>query len=437
MRNSSIIMYTTEDGLTKIETTFDEDTVWLSIDQMAELFQRDRSVIGKHVRNIFKEGELQKESVWAKFAYTAADGKKYNVDYYNLDVIISVGYRVKSRRGTQFRIWAMGILKEYMKKGFALDDDRLKRLGGGNYFDELLARIRDIRSSEKVFWRKVLEIYATSIDYDPHAESSVLFFKQVQNKMHWAAHKHTAAEVIYERADAEKENMGLTSWEHNEIRRSDVEVAKNYLTEQELDALNKIVTAYLDIAEVHALNKEPMYMKDWLETIDDYLKMTRRDILTSSGHISHKQAIEKAHAEYDKYKNRLDDTLSPVEKDFIESIGMLEQITDSSKKQHFLFYILTPAYQRQQQRDEDELKYRKERFEREKRDAEYYRDRAGAGYEDARGGDGLFTTAVEKRKNAGKDLDTANWHAQQASYEEQRIADLERKLGKQMRYKWI
>ena len=332
MRNSSIIMYTTEDGLTKIETTFDEDTVWLSIDQMAELFQRDRSVIGKHIRNIFKEGELDKNSVWAKFAYTAADGKKYNVDYYNLDVIISVGYRVKSRRGTQFRIWAMGILKEYMKKGFALDDDRLKRLGGGNYFDELLARIRDIRSSEKVFWRKVLEIYATSIDYDPHAESSVLFFKQVQNKMHWAAHKHTAAEVIYECADAEKDNMRLTSWANDTIHRSDVEVAKNYLTEPELDALNKIVTAYLDIAEVHALNQEPMYMKDWLETINDYLKMTRRDILTSSGHISHKQAIEKAHAEYDKYKNRLDDTLSPVEKDFIESIGMLEQITDSSKK---------------------------------------------------------------------------------------------------------
>ena len=332
MRNSSIIMYTTEDGLTKIETTFDEDTVWLSLEQMAELFQRDKSTISRHIKNIFEEGELQRNSVVANFATTASDGKTYQVDYYNLDVIISVGYRVKSHRGTQFRIWAMGILKEYMKKGFALDDDRLKRLGGGNYFDELLARIRDIRSSEKVFWRKVLEIYATSIDYDPHAESSVLFFKQVQNKMHWAAHKHTATEVIYERVDAEKENMGLTSWEHNEISRSDVEVAKNYLTEQELDALNKIVTAYLDIAEVHALNKEPMYMKDWLETIDDYLKMTRRDILTSSGHISHKQAIEKAHAEYDKYKNRLDDTLSPVEKDFIESIGMLEQITDSSKK---------------------------------------------------------------------------------------------------------
>ena len=228
MRNSSIIMYTTEDGSTKIETTFDEDTVWLSLDQMAELFQRDKSTISRHIKNIFEEGELQRNSVVANFATTASDGKTYQVDYYNLDVIISVGYRVKSHRGTQFRIWAMGILKEYMKKGFALDDDRLKRLGGGNYFDELLARIRDIRSSEKIFWRKVLEIYATSIDYDPHAESSVLFFKQVQNKMHWAAHKHTDAEVIYERADAEKENMGLTSWEHNEIRRSDVEVAKNY-----------------------------------------------------------------------------------------------------------------------------------------------------------------------------------------------------------------
>ena len=333
MNKSNIIMYTTEDGLTKIETTFDEDTVWLSIDQMAELFQRNKSTISRHISKIYEEGELSLMGTVAKFATVQMEGTRSverNIEYYNLDVIISVGYRVKSHRGTQFRIWAMGILKEYMKKGFALDDDRLKRLGGGNYFDELLARIRDIRSSEKVFWRKVLEIYATSIDYDPHAESSVLFFKQMQNKMHWAAHKHTAAEVIYERADAEKENMGLTSWEHDEIRRSDVEVAKNYLTEQELDALNKIVTAYLDIAEVHALNKEPMYMKDWLETIDDYLKMTRRDILTSSGHISHKQAIEKAHAEYDKYKNRLDDTLSPVEKDFIESIGMLEEIVDNT-----------------------------------------------------------------------------------------------------------
>ena len=329
MNNSNIIMYTTEDGLTKIETTFEDDTVWLSLDQMAELFQRDKSTISRHIKKIFEERELQRNSVVANFATTAADGKIYNVDHYNLDVIISVGYRVKSHRGTQFRIWAMGILKEYMKKGFALDDERLKRLGGGNYFDELLARIRDIRSSEKVFWRKVLEIYATSIDYDPHAEASVQFFKQVQNKMHWAAHKHTAAEVIYQRADAEKENMGLTSWSGDTIHRSDVEVAKNYLSEAELDALNKIVTAYLDIAEVHALNQEPMYMKDWLETIDDYLKMTRRDILTTSGHVSHKQAIEKAHAEYDKYKNRLEDSLSPVERDFIKNIGTLEMIADS------------------------------------------------------------------------------------------------------------
>ena len=302
MPQSNILMYTTEDGGTKIEVTFDHDTVWLSIDQMAELFQRDKSVIGKHVRNIFKEGELVKETVWAKFAYTASDGKTYQVDFYNLDVIISVGYRVKSFRGTQFRIWATSVLKEYMKKGFALDDDRLKNLGGGNYFDELLSRIRDIRSSEKVFWRKILAIYATSIDYNPKAESSILFFKQVQNKMHWAAHKHTAAEVIYQRADADKENMGLTSWTGKEIKRSDVEVAKNYLSEKEIDALNKIVTAYLDIAEVHALNQEPMYMKDWLETIDDYLKMTRRDILTTKGRVTHKQALEKAHKEYEKYR---------------------------------------------------------------------------------------------------------------------------------------
>lgn len=326
MPNSNIIMYTTEDGVTKIETTFDNDTVWLSIDQMAELFQRDKSVIGKHVRNIFKEGELEKNAVWAKFAYTASDGKTYQVDYYNLDVIISVGYRVKSLRGTQFRIWATNILKEYMKKGFALDDERLKRLGGGNYFDELLSRIRDIRSSEKVFWRKVLEIYATSIDYDPRAESSVIFFKQIQNKMHWAAHKHTAAEIIYERANAEKEHMGLTTWEGKEIRRTDVEVAKNYLNEEEMDALNKIVTAYLDIAEVHALNKEPMYMKDWLETIDDYMRMTRRDILTTKGKVTHKQALEKAHSEYEKYKKKQDVLLSPVEKQFLECLDELEKI---------------------------------------------------------------------------------------------------------------
>ena len=314
-----------------VQVTPEQDTVWLNRVQIATLFDRDIKTIGKHINNAVNE-ELSGLATVAKFATVQKEGSRTvtrKLEYYNLDVIISVGYRVKSHRGTQFRIWAMGILKEYMKKGFALDDDRLKRLGGGNYFDELLARIRDIRSSEKVFWRKVLEIYATSIDYDPHAEASVQFFKQVQNKMHWAAHKHTAAEVIYQRADAEKENMGLTSWSGDTIHRSDVEVAKNYLSEAELDALNKIVTAYLDIAEVHALNQEPMYMKDWLETIDDYLKMTRRDILTTSGHVSHKQAIEKAHAEYDKYKNRLEDSLSPVERDFIKNIGTLEMIADS------------------------------------------------------------------------------------------------------------
>lgn len=328
MSQSSIIMYTTEDGITKIEVTFDQDTVWLSIDQMAELFQRDKSVIGKHIRNIFKEGELVKDAVWAKFAYTASDGKTYQVDYYNLDVIISVGYRVKSLRGTQFRIWAISILKEYMKKGFALDDERLKNLGGGNYFDELLNRIRDIRSSEKVFWRKVLEIYATSIDYDPRAENSILFFKQVQNKMHWAAHKHTAAEIIYQRADADKDNMGLTSWSGEVIKRSDVEAAKNYLSETELDALNKIVTAYLDIAEVHALNQEPMYMKDWLETVDDYLKMTRRDILDTKGRITHQQALKKAHGEFEKYKKKQESLLSPVEYHFFESVEELHKLED-------------------------------------------------------------------------------------------------------------
>mgnify|MGYP003030241508 FL=1 len=287
-------MYTTEDGITKVEVTFDNDTVWLSLDQIAELFQKNKSTISRHIKNIFSEGELLAEATVAKFATVQKEGNRTverQIDFYNLDVIISVGYRVKSLRGTQFRIWATNILKEYMKKGFALDDDRLKNLGGGNYFEELISRIRDIRSSEKVFWRKVLEIYATSIDYNPKAESSVLFFKQVQNKMHWAAHKHTAAEVIYQRADADKDNMGLTTWSGNRIKRSDVEVAKNYLDEKELDALNKIVAAYLDIAEVHALNQEPMYMKDWLETIDDYLRMTRRDILTTKGKVTHQLSL--------------------------------------------------------------------------------------------------------------------------------------------------
>ena len=325
MRNSSIIMYTTEDGLTKIETTFDEDTVWLSLDQMAELFQRDKSTISRHIKNIFEEGELQRNSVVAKFATTASDGKTYQVDHYNLDVIISIGYRVKSHRGTQFRIWAMGILKEYMKKGFALDDDRLKRLGGGNYFDELLARIRDIRSSEKVFWRKVLEIYATSIDYDPKAEISVQFFKKVQNKIHYAIHGQTAAEVIYNRADAEKEFMGLTTFAGNQPTLREATIAKNYLNEKELRAMGQLVSGYLDFAERQAEREQPMTMQDWANHLDRILTMSGEQLLVGNGSVTHKQAVDKATTEYRKYKAK---TLSDVEQDYLDSIKFLEQKTD-------------------------------------------------------------------------------------------------------------
>ena len=326
-QNTDLIMYTTDDGITKVEATFDGDTVWLSIDQMAELFQRDKSVIGKHVRNIFKEGELQKESVWAKFAYTATDGKIYQVDYYNLDVIISVGYRVKSLRGTQFRIWATGILKEYMQKGFALDDERLKGNGGGSYWKELLDRIRDIRSSEKVLYRQVLDLYATSVDYNPKAEESVRFFKIVQNKLHFAAHGHTAAEVIYERADAEKPFMGLTSFSGEIPIAKDVTVAKNYLTETELKVLNNLVSGYFDIAEINAIEHKPMYMSDYIDQLDTVLSSSNRKILQDSGKISHAKAIEKAKQEYQKYQEK---TISPVEHAYLDTIQNLEK---EAKKQ--------------------------------------------------------------------------------------------------------
>lgn len=324
-QESNIIIYTTEDGLAKIETTFDGDTVWLSIDQMAELFQRDRSVIGKHIRNIFKEGELQKESVWAKFAYTAADGKIYQVDYYNLDVIISVGYRVKSKRGTQFRIWATNILKEYMRKGFAMDDERLKNLGGGGYFKELLERIRDIRASEKVFYRQVLEIYATSIDYNPKAEISIQFFKKVQNKIHYAIHGQTAAEVIYNRADAEKEFMGLTNFAGKQPTLKEAVVAKNYLDEKELRAMGQLVAGYLDFAERQAEREQAMTMQNWAEHLDRILTMSGEQLLLGNGSVSHKQAVDKATGEYRKYKAK---TLSEVEKDYLDSIKILEQKTE-------------------------------------------------------------------------------------------------------------
>ena len=314
-RKSNIIIYTTEDGLAKIETTFDEDTVWLSMDQMAELFQRDKSTISRHIKNVFIEGELQRDSVVANFATTAADGKIYQVDYYNLDVIISVGYRVKSKRGTQFRIWATNILKEYMRKGFAMDDERLKNLGGGGYFKELLERIRDIRASEKVFYRQILEIYATSIDYDPKAEVSIQFFKKVQNKIHYAIHGQTAAEVIYNRADAEKEFMGLTSFAGKQPT----------LDEKELRAMGQLVSGYLDFAERQAEREQAMTMQDWAEHLNRILTMSGEQLLIGNGSISHKQAVDKATLEYRKYKER---TLSEVEQDYFDSIKMLEQKTE-------------------------------------------------------------------------------------------------------------
>ncbi len=315
--SSEIIIYNTEDGQTKIQTRLENETVWLNQEQMAELFQRDRSVITKHIGNIFKEGELEEKSNVQNLHISGSDKP---VKFYNLDVIISVGYRVKSHRGTQFRIWATQRLREYIVKGFAMNDDLLKEAGGGNYFDELLARIRDIRSSEKVFWRKVLDIYATSIDYDGKAEESILFFKTVQNKMHWAAHGQTAAETIYKRIDANKPNLGLTNFKGEKPTKKETEVAKNYLNEKELDVLNRMVTAYLELAELQALNRKPMYMKDWINRLDDFLTMTGNDILTNAGSISHQKALDKAHKEYEKYREQTKNELSKAEKDFIKQI---------------------------------------------------------------------------------------------------------------------
>jgi len=324
--DSSLLLYQTEDGQTKIEVRLQDETVWLSQAQLCELFDKDKRTISDHIQNIFKEGELFEESVVRKFRTTASDGKNYQVMHYNLDVIISVGYRVSSHRGTQFRIWATQRLKEYLIKGFTLDDERLKRGGGGNYFNELLARIRDIRSSEKVFWRKVLDIYATSIDYDPKTEGSKQFFAVVQNKMHWAAHGHTAAEVIYSRANAGKTNMGLTSWSGKKPRQTDTEIAKNYLSEEELKVLNLIVSLYLDFAELQALSLIPMSMKDWIAKLDDFLRMASRDILSHAGKISHEEALDKARMEYSKYQQQTLEAPSLVEQHFLETIKEFEKV---------------------------------------------------------------------------------------------------------------
>ena len=322
MDKGQFLLYQTPDGESKIEVKLQDDTVWLSLDQMAELFQRNKSTISRHIKNVLEEGELLADSTIANFATVQNEGKRHverQITYYNLDMIISVGYRVHSYRGVQFRIWATKVLKDYIVKGFALNDDLLKRAGGGNYFDELLARIRDIRSSEKVFYRKILEIYALSIDYDPRVEMTQKFFKTVQNKMHYSVHGHTAAEIIYERADAQKDFMGLTTWSGAMPTKPEAEIAKNYLTQDEIKSLNRIVSLYLDFAEMQAEEHRPMYMKDWINILDDFLRISRKDILTHAVKISAKLAKEKADTEYDKFKERTKDDLSPVEIHFLEN----------------------------------------------------------------------------------------------------------------------
>lgn len=329
---TNILIYQTEDGVTKIETRLENETVWLTQTQMAELFQKAKSTISEHIKNIFEEGELVEDSVVRNFRTTATDGKNYDTKFYNLDVIISVGYRVKSLQGTKFRQWATQRLREYIVKGFTMNDELLKQAGGGNYFDELLARIRDIRSSEKVFWRKVLDIYATSIDYDPKAESSQLFFKTVQNKMHFAAHGQTAAEVIFHRISTDKPNLGLTHFKGAKPTKEEVTTAKNYLTEEELNILNRVVTAYLELAELQALNRKPMYMKDWIARLDDFIRMTGNEVLDNAGTVSHQQMLKKAEQAYAAYKAQTQDELSRAEQDFVKFIDQTAKQLEQKKK---------------------------------------------------------------------------------------------------------
>lgn len=330
-QNKQILIYQTEDGKTKIETKLQDETVWLTQTQLCELFQKAKATISEHIKNIFEEGELEEDSVVRNFRTTAQDGKNYNTNFYNLDVIISVGYRVKSLQGTKFRQWATARLKEYIVKGFTMNDELLKNGGKSNYFEELLSRIRDIRSSEKIFWAKVLDIYATSIDYDPKDVQSRDFFQIVQNKMHWAVHGNTTAEIIYKRADSMKVNMGLTHFQGAKLTKQESEIAKNYLDEKELEMLNRIVTAYIEIAEIQAMNQTPMYMKDWITRLDDFLKMTGKNILDNAGTISHKMAMEKAHHQYEAYKEKTKDELSRVEKDFIEYIDETARLLKKRK----------------------------------------------------------------------------------------------------------
>lgn len=317
MKNNMII-YVSKDGNVKVDVSIENEDIWMSQDVMANLYGTTKQNVSYHINNIFKEEELDKNSVVKDFLTTARDGKNYNVSHYNLDAIIAVGYRINSKKATEFRIWATRVLKEYMIKGFTLNDERLKNNGESPYFEELLARIRDIRSSEKIFWRKVLDIYATSIDYDPKNKLSIDFFKTVQNKMHYATHGLTAAELIFTRVDSEKENLGLTNFKGKYPTKSETEIAKNYLTEEELNILNRMVSAYLDVAELNALDKRPMTMQDWVNELDTFLKMTRKDILSNSGTISHKKALEKAHKEYDKY---MQNHLTIAERDYLDMLN--------------------------------------------------------------------------------------------------------------------
>ncbi len=326
-KDNIMVIFKTEDNQISVDVRFHEESVWLTLEQMATLFGRDKSTISRHIKKVFAEGELVQEATVAKFATVQLEGDREverDLEYYNLDVIISVGYRVKSQRGVQFRQWATKRLNEYIRKGFTMDDERLKSLGGGGYFKELLERIRDIRASEKVFYRQILDIYATSIDYDPKAEISVDFFKKVQNKIHYAVHGQTAAEVIYNRADSEKEFMGLTSFKGNRPHLSDVKIAKNYLDEKELRSLGQLVSGYLDFAERQAEREQTMTMKDWSEHLDRILTMSGEQLLIGAGSVSHAQAIGKATEEYKKYQQK---TLSQVEKDYLDTIKMIENKT--------------------------------------------------------------------------------------------------------------
>lgn len=321
-KTGNIVIYQLDDGETQIDVKFEDETVWLTQAQLCELYQTSKANVSEHIKNILDEKELDENSVVRKFRTTASDGKSYSVLHYNLDMIISLGYRVKSRIATNFRRWATERLKEYMIKGFALDDKRLKELGGGDYWKELLDRIRDIRSSEKVMYRQVLDLYATSVDYDPKSNESIAFFKTVQNKLHYAAHGHTAAEVIYQRADSDAPFMGLTSFSGDMPAMQDITVAKNYLTEKELKILNNLVSGYFDFAEVQAIKHNPMYMSDYVKCLDNILSATGEKVLEGAGNISHTQAIEKAKTEYKKYQVK---TLTPVEKEYLLAIKGLEK----------------------------------------------------------------------------------------------------------------